>query len=75
MKSQEEIREEIDDLVDELMVEVKELCNEVNNSNNKDNIKATNQRIQRYYDRIQTLKWVLEEYKYEKDNITNTKSI
>ena len=44
------------------MIEVKELYTEVNNyNNNKDNIKATNQRIQIYYDRIQTLKWVMEE--------------
>nr|DAX46429.1 MAG TPA: hypothetical protein [Ackermannviridae sp.] len=61
MKSQEEIREEIDDLVDELMVEVKDLCNEVNTSNIKDNINATNQRIQIYYAKIQTLKGVIKE--------------
>lgn len=59
MKTIDEIRENIDDLVDELMVEVKDLCNEINTSNNKDNINATNQRIQIYYDRIQTLKWVI----------------
>ena len=61
MKTIDEIREKIDDLVNELIIEVKELYTEVNNSNNKDNIKATNQRIQMYYDRIQTLKWVMEE--------------
>lgn len=59
MKSQEEIREEIDDLVDELMLEVKDLCNEINTSNNKDNINVTNQRIQIYYAKIQTLKGVI----------------
>jgi len=54
---------------------VQEKTEIVRAKDNKDNIKATNQRIQMYYDRIQTLKWVLEECKYEKDNITNTKSI
>lgn len=61
MKTIDEIRDKIDDLVEELMIEVKELYTEVNNYNNKDNIKATNQRIQIYYDRIQTLKWVMED--------------
>ncbi|QBJ04225.1 hypothetical protein [Fusobacterium phage Fnu1] len=59
MRNKEEIREEINDLVDELMLEVKDLCNEINTSNNKDNINATNQRIQIYYAKIQTLKGVI----------------
>lgn len=58
MKNIDEIREEIDNLVDELMKEIKELNKAIENNSKLDKII---ERIQIYYDRIQTLKWVMEE--------------
>lgn len=60
MKNIDEIREEIDNLVDELMKEIKEL-HKASNDFNQDKIEEIDKRIQIYYDRIQTLKWVMEE--------------
>ena len=60
MKNIDEIREEIDNLIDELMKEIKEL-HKASNDFNQDKIEEIDKRIQIYYDRIQTLKWVMEE--------------
>ena len=56
MKTKEEIRVEIDNLVDYLLEEIKELNKAVDNNSKLDKI---NERIRIYYDRIQTLKWVI----------------
>lgn len=58
MKNVDEIRVEIDNLVDYLMEEIKELNKAIENNSKLDKII---ERIQIYYDRIQTLKWVMEE--------------
>ena len=58
MKTKEEIRVEIDNLIDNLMEEIKELNKAIENNSKLDKII---ERIQIYYDRIQTLKWVIGE--------------